>query len=196
MADPISYGCDIKQGFEFKKTEQTFVGHMLAFKIGGNTDLAKDMTTIKKPVDATDVSIVGIITTFTWDAGASDPFTVNFAVSQANKETVETLLRTGLDNIDLEFDFVIYRYDQVAKTYFACFKKAGTDPLKGLIRKLGAGAYDIRVAEEAGFEVPSPLNFLMSVGIVPAPQQQDMQWAIKDTGNKVFKWGTTVGAKK
>jgi hypothetical protein len=114
-----SFNCSVNQGFNFEKDSQSVVGHLTSLKIG-TTEFAKDIeimdpTAIK---DDTKVKVVGVISGIYWNGGYADPLSINCQVSTVNKQDSVVLQHSDLSDTTVEYDYVIYDYDPVAKVYF------------------------------------------------------------------------------
>ncbi|NOQ35109.1 MAG: hypothetical protein GQ569_04350 [Methylococcaceae bacterium] len=188
MAD-LSFDCSIRQGFNFEKDAQVLVGHLLTMKIG-DTELTAD-TNLTDPEDNTkNVVTLGPIANVYWQGGYADPIVFTFNVSTKNQTATLLLTHTTLTNTLVEFKFKTYAFDQVNKVYYPCYH-SGDDVMKGIILKEG-GELSLDIGPDPENEVPSPLNYSLSIAIMPQQIAQAFQVAVSlnDKFSKV--WGVEV----
>ena len=187
-----NYGPSVSQGFNFEKDAQTTVGFINSLKIG-DSELAADLgVTDPENISGDKVKVVGVMNSVYWPGGYNDAIQLGAQVSNANKKTIATLTHTSMSNTAIEVDFTVYEYDPAAKLYYKCFHCDGT-ALLGLIEKRG-GALSISIDTEAGYEIPSPLNFALGLGVMPKEQAQAIHVAISNTDKFAKTWGTDVTA--
>ena len=132
-----AFNCSIGQGFNFEKDSQSVVGHLTSLKIG-DKEFAKDIE-VMEPTGIkgdTKIKVVGIISGIYWNGGYADPLSVNCQLSAVNKQYAEVLQHSNLSDTTVEYDFVIYDYDSVAKVYFKAFHN-NQKTLEGLVEKSG-----------------------------------------------------------
>jgi len=186
----ISFSCDVSQGFNFQKDAQDKVGHINTIKIG-DKDLAVDMTVTNPEELAGDkVKVIGVVSDIFWNGGYADPIQFSCQVSNANKKELSVLTHSDLSNTTIEFKFTVYDYDPEKKKYFKTFH-SGDNVLKGLIEKQG-GELSITIDNDASPEVESPLNYAMSLGVMPEDTEQETHLAFSVDANMVKRWGVTV----
>jgi hypothetical protein len=188
-----SFNCSVGQGFNFEKDSQNVVGHLTSLKIGSK-EFAKDIevmdpTAIK---DDTKVKVVGVISGIFWNGGYADPLSVNCQVSTVNKQDAVVLQHSDLSDTAVEYDYVIYDYDPVAKVYFKAFHNNETT-LKGLVEKSG-GSLSLGIEMDQGMEVVSPKNFGFYIGIMPQEEAQVVHYGVSNTGKFTKAWGVLVAA--
>jgi hypothetical protein len=188
-----SFNCSVGQGFNFEKDSQNVVGHLTSLKIGAK-EFAKDIevmdpTAIK---DDTKVKVVGVISGIYWNGGYADPLSVNCQVSTVNKQDAVVLQHSDLSDTAVEYDYVIYDYDPVAKVYFKAFHNNETT-LKGLVEKSG-GSLSLGIEMDQGMEVVSPKNFGFYIGIMPQEEAQVVHYGVSNTGKFTKAWGVSVAA--
>jgi hypothetical protein len=186
-----SYPCRIDQAFNFEKDQQKLVGHLVSIKIG-TVQLAADIeltTPLDSAAASAKVKVVGPISHIYWHGGYNEAIQINVNVGIANKTEVAVLTHTNLANTETLFKFKIYEFDPVAKKYFEAFH-SGDVEMKGFIEKKG-GDLDLRIATENDPTVESPLNFPLSISIMPQPIKQDLLLAFSDTRKLTKVWGTT-----
>jgi len=188
----VSYSCDVSQGFNFQKDQQTLVGHINKLKVAGK-ELAADMA-VTNPADVTGdkVKVVGVVSDIYWGGGYADSMEFSCQVSNPNKKTLAVLTQMEMANTMVEFVFTIYDYDPDEKKYYKCFH-SNDAVLKGLVQKSG-GRLSIRIDADQSQEVMSPKNFTMRLGIMPEDLEQDTHMAISVSDKMVKRWGVTVKA--
>jgi|GEM_PF-1137068 len=185
------------QGFNFQRDVQDPVGYLNSLKIG-TQEIKADMK-LRTP-DTLDKgrselgTFLGVLAKINWGGGISDPFELTCHISTYNKQKISTLLHRNLQNISVEFSFIVYDYDPIAKKYFPGFRNI-TVPLKGFLFKEGGKDLQIKI-EGKGTEVSSPENWALSLKIVPQAIEQEVKYAVaaKDAAKGketaiVKKWG-------
>ena len=188
-----SFNCSVSQGFNFEKDSQSVVGHLTSLKIG-TKEFAKDIevmdpTAIK---DNTKVKVVGVMSGIYWNGGYADGVSFNCQVSTVNKQDAVILQHSDLSDTTVEYDYVIYDYDPVAKVYFKAFHN-DTTTLKGLVEKSG-GALSLGIEMDQGMEVVSPKNFSFYLGVMPQENAQVIHYGVSNTGKFTKAWGVSVAA--
>lgn len=185
----LDFGCSISQGYNFQKDVQTMVGHLVKLKIG-DTEITAD-TDLTDPADNTkSVTVVGPISYIQWQGGYADAVHVNANLTTTNQKTIALLTHTTLTNTLVEFQYDIYAFDQVAKVYYKAFHTDSSD-IKGIILKQG-GALALHIGTDPEMEVPSPLNYALSISIMPQEEAQAIQVAVSNTDKFSKAWGVKV----
>ncbi len=188
----VSYSCDVSQGFNFQKDQQTLVGHINKLKVAGK-ELAADMAvTNPEKVTGDKVKVVGVASGIYWGGGYADSIEFSCQVSNPNKKTMSVLTQMEMANTMVEFVFTIYDYDPDEKKYYKCFH-SNDAVLKGLVLKSG-GSLSISIDLDQSQEVVSPKNFTFSLGIMPEDLEQDTHLAMSVSDKMVKRWGVTVSA--
>jgi hypothetical protein len=189
----FSRALDVYQGYNFKKDKQSPVGYVLSLKLG-DIQLVADQETIRDPEqpDKTlSAKVVGVLNHFLWETGTTDAMYISAQISTNNKQVLSAALMGTWANVNVEFQYVVYEYDPLAKKYF---KSSFTDAaLKGILEKNGDDL-NLSVADSESTEVQSPKNFTCQVGIKPATQEQAVNMATGSSKNIVKKWGVTESA--
>lgn len=187
-----SYNCDVRQGFNFEKDAQVWVGHIVSLTIGP-TPLSADIA-VTDPTSAnmaTTAKVVGVVSNIYWAGGYADAVQFNCRVSITNKNTISTMTHTSLSNTEVKVKFNIYEYDPVQKAYFKCFHTNDAD-INGLIYKTGGGL-QIQIDTEENTDVVSPKNFNLMLGVMPQPSAQSIQVAVSTSAKFAKQWGVAVG---
>lgn len=188
-----SFNCSVSQGFNFEKDAQVVVGHLTSLKIG-TKEFAKDVevmdpTAIK---DDTKIKVVGVISGIFWNGGYADPISINSQISTVNKQDAVVLQHSDLSDTSVEYDYVIYDYDPVAKVFYKAFHNDSTT-LKGLVEKSSSGL-SLGIEMDQSMEVVSPKNFGLYIGIMPQEEAQVVHYGVSNTGKFTKAWGVSVAA--
>jgi hypothetical protein len=193
MGSDLSYQCDVTQGFNFDKTNQSIVGHINSMKIG-DTELDVDLA-ITDPTDLAGdkIKVVGVMSGIGWEGGFAQGIMISAQIGNANQKMVTLLQHADLSNTAVEFKFTTYAYDPDAKKYYKCFH-ANDEVLKGLVEKDSSGGLGLSIDSDQSTEVMSPLNFFFDIGIMPEDTEQEIHVAVSDTDKFVKNWGVTVKA--
>jgi len=180
---------DVYQGFNHKHDKQTSVGFITELKIGGQV--------IKADIEAYDpkakaaLKSVAVLNHYLWETGFTDAMYMSGQLTVANKVTLQTMLMQDWKDTTVEFKYVVFEYDPVAKKFFESNKVTAT--MKGLIEKHGH-ELNLHVADDHSHEVQSPLNFTFQIGIKPQTTAvQEVHLAGGDGKNVVKKWGIKEG---
>lgn len=145
----------------------------------------------EQPDKALSAKVVGVLNHYLWETGITDAMYLSAQISTSNKQVLSAALMGAWANVNVEFQYVIYEYDPLAKKYF---KSNFTDAvLKGILEKNG-DELNLTVADDPSHEVQSPKNFTCQVGIKPATQEQAVNMATGSSKNIVKKWGVTESA--
>ena len=191
MADS-NYSPSVTQGFNFEKDAQVCVGFINSLKIG-DTELAVDLAvTDPENISGDKIKVVGVMNSAYWEGGYNAPFQLGAQVSNENKKSVATLTHTSMSNTAVEINYTIYEYDPAEKCYYKAFHCNDT-AMMGLIEKRG-GQLALAIDDQAGYEIVSPLNFALSIGVNPQEQAQEMHLAVSVSDKFVKAWGTAVAA--
>jgi hypothetical protein len=126
-----------------------------------------------------------------WEGGVADPIYMSFLVSLTNKQTVAMLILSSLQNTEVEFDFNVYKYDPLAKTYFKAFYPVNNAHLLGLIEKNG-NDLNISIGVDPDWDINPPIVYLMTIGIMPQDISQQLLVGISSTQSVVKPWGIGV----
>jgi hypothetical protein len=190
----ISLRCDVVQGFNFQKDQQTPVGHITALTVSKkkleNKLTVQDPTKIDKgPAE----KIVGVITNIRWNGGFAEPIIFTCQVTAKNRETIAILTHKDLSNTEVEFAFNVYEFDAGAATpkYYLSFH-SNKKSLKGLVEKNG-GNLEMEIDSEPSPEVVSPRNYELYLSVMPNDgKAEEVHLAVSDTAKFVKKWGVTA----
>jgi hypothetical protein len=190
-----SRSLDVYQGFNFKKDKQSSVGFITKAKIG-DIELTADQETLtdpEQPDKPLAAKVVGVLNHFLWETGITDAMYLSAQISTSNKQILSAALMGTWANVNVEFQYVVYEYDPLAKKYF---KSSFTDAaLKGILEKNGDDL-NLSVADDPSTEVQSPKNFVCQLGIKPQTLEQAINLATGSGKNIVKKWGVTEAAAK
>jgi hypothetical protein len=186
MAEEI-HNCDITQGFNFKRDVQNPLGHIKSLTIG-DTEIPANMDVINPENDEI-ITVVGVIGYIEWEGGDAHPIRLSCQVSNTNKVLLAGLTGDTLHNTSVELDFDVFQYDPAPeqRKFYKCFH-CNDEAVKGLIEKSG-GKLNISIEQEHSHEVMSPLNFTLSLGVLPEEIEQHLQIAHAVGANKTSRWG-------
>jgi len=187
----ISFSCSAYQGFYFQTDHQENVGHVTYMKLCSSTVLNNDLTVVNPISYPQSVQVAGVMRDIYWEGGVADPIQMSFLVSTANKQTVAILILGSMQNTEVEFDFNVYKYDPLAKTYFKAFYPVNNAHLLGLIQQSGE-SLNINIIKEPDTEINPPTVFLMTIGIMPQDISQQLLVGISSTQSEVKPWGIGV----
>jgi hypothetical protein len=186
-----TFNCNVLQGFNFERNSQCIIGHMTSLKIGVKT-FAKDIKVID-PISSTssrELKVVGVVSSIFWNGGNTEPLSINCQVSTVNKQDTVTLLHSDIRNTTVEYSFVIYDYDPVAKSYYKSFYNNSTT-LKGLVEKSGGELY-LGIDMEQSMEAMSPPNYSFYISIMPQNVEQQLNYGVSTAGKFTKTWGMDI----
>lgn len=187
----INFACSAYQGFYFQTDHQENVGHVTYMKISSSTVLNNDLTVVNPISYPQTVPVVGVMKSIEWAGGVADPIYMSFLVSTTNKQTVAMLILSSLQNTEVEFDFNVYKYDPLAKTYFKTFYPVNNAHLLGLIESNGSDL-NISITDDPDYEIDPPTVYLMTIGIMPQDISQQLLVGSSSTQSVVKPWGIGV----
>ena len=187
----LTYDCSVEQGFNFVKDVQDLVGHITALKIG-DTELSADIG-VTDPTDIAGdkVSVVGVMSSVYWEGGYAHGVTFDAKVSNTNQTNLAGLTLNTLDSTAIEFQFIVYKYDNAAKKYYKCFH-ANESTLNGLVETSGGDLVLSIDTDPSAWKFEIPLTSILNVSIMPADEEQDLHVAVSDTDKFVKKWGVPI----
>jgi hypothetical protein len=190
FAQQFARALDVYQGFNPKKDKQAPVGYITSLKIGGvsfKADVTGTDLTTWKPFQA-----VGVMNHYSWHIGATDAIYISGQVSTASKTLLSTMLMQDLKDMTVEFGYVIYEHDPLAKKYFIANSSQQSTSLfvlNGILEKNGQ-ELNLAVADDSSPVVQSPKNFTFQIGIKPAAGAQQSIPIATANGRIVVKpWG-------
>lgn len=185
-----SFAPNVRQGFNFEKDSQVTVGFINSLKVG-DTTLESDFNVTDPENVTASIKVFGVLNGIMWQGGYTDGVQLGAQVSNDNKNKLATLLHKTLSNTEVEIEFTVYDYDPKTKKYYQCFHCNGTK-LKGLVEKSG-GRLNMRIDNEASYEVVSPKNFAFDVSVMPDETEQQIHLAVSTTDKFAKAWGLKVG---
>ena len=188
VANPVDLNHDMMQGFNFRKDKMVQIGFVTSLKIG-DTTLTADITCKDPENNQSDKKVVGVCSYTGWTASATDPLNLNIQVSETAKNTLDTLTKKNMSNVEIDFQFDCYHYDPSEKKYYKNFHSNDTD-MKGLIYGQGDDLA-IRITLDPNTVVQEPRNYTLSLGIKPQPTQQELHYASSVSDKLVMQWGIT-----
>ncbi len=185
-----NYNCSVSQAFNFQDSGgEGVVGHINYLEIGGW--VIEPDTSLKNPEKPKGEMkvVVGPLSSVSWGGGFEEPISFSVRVSTKNKDIFAKLRYMDLSDTGVKFDFVVFEYDPVSKTYFRAFH-SNQAILKGLILKQG-GELVMGINQNQCSDVLSPVNFEAFISIMPQDIEQDIFLAVSPDGKFVKKWGFT-----
>lgn len=181
---------NLQQGFNYQKDNLKPFGFITSLTIDG-TALTAELS-VKNT--AAPVMAVGVLESATWTAGLTDPLEFTAAISAQNRVAILALLHKGMSGSTVEIQFVAYSYDPNKKAWYTAFQ-SGTNGvnavLKGIVEKAGNNV-KLAVAS-VPTAVKTPVNYVMTLGVTPAPQTQTTTFCSASGTCVVKKWGVSVG---
>lgn len=200
----ISLRCDVVQGFNFQKDEQTPVGHIKALTISKKKfDSELTVQNPMKIAEGPKEKVVGVVSAIRWNGGFAEPIIFTCQVTAKNREAAAILTHTNLSNTEVEFAFNIYEFDAGAEkpAYYKSFSTTKDDDgkvteVKGLIEKSG-GNLEMEIDTDPSSDVPSPRNYEFYLSVMPNDAKaEDIHLAVSATAKFVKKWGVTATKPK
>jgi hypothetical protein len=182
----IDIGCDLNQGFNFRKDVMKQIGMVTKLKIG-DVNLTEDMTLKDPENNQKDLKVVGVVNFIGWSVSPSDPVQVSLQVSEDAKNKLDVLTKKNLSNVEVEFEFDCYNYDPGEKKYFKNFH-SNDKTMEGLIFGQGDDLA-IRIGLQPNTQVQEPRNFPLSLGIKPQPKEQSLHYASSVQDKVVMQYG-------
>jgi hypothetical protein len=185
----IKIGCDLAQGFNFRKDVMSQVGVLTKLKIG-DIDLKPDITLKDPENNQKDKKVVGVLSYLTWEAAPTDAIDIFVQIGEDAKNKVDTLTKKNMSNIEVEFEFDCYAYDPKEKKYFKNFHTNETT-MEGLI--LGEGKdLAIEMGLDANAMIQQPLNYNLRIGVKPQAKEQTLHYSSSVQDKLVMQYGVTA----
>ena len=189
MAELI-FNCSIDQGFNFHPDAQDYVGHLTTLTIGDKEMAANLKVTDPTASTGDNIPVVGVISDIYWHGGFADGISFSAQVHTNNKKELAILQHSDLSNTQVKFSFNIYAYDQAAKVFYKAFHTNDTD-LEGLVEKQGHDL-NFNIEMDPSPEVANPLNYTLTLGVMPAEQAMEAHVAVSESDKFVKQWGVAV----
>lgn len=186
----LTYSCSVNQGFNFHPDAQEYVGHLTKLKVGGKEMKADLAVTTPEDITGDNVKVVGVMSSIYWGGGMAEPIEMTAQVSVTNKQELMLLQHSDLSDTSVEFQFIIFAYDQKKKKFYQALHCNDTD-LKGLIFKSGSELH-LAIDADQSMEVENPPNFYFSLGVMPKEEEQSVHLAVSVDGKFVKQWGIKV----
>ena len=186
--NPVDLGCDLVQGFNFRKDKQVQIGFVTELKIG-DVDLTADIACKDPENNQSDKKVVGIASFVGWTASPTDPVNINIQVSETAKNKLDTLTKKNMSNVEIDMKFDCYHYDPSEKKYYKNFH-TNDATVKGLIFGQGDDLA-VRIQLDPNHVVQEPRNYTLSLGVKPQPKSQELHYASSVSDKLVMQWGVT-----
>ena len=114
-SNTLNIGCDLAQGFNFRKDVMSQVG-VVATQIG-EIDLAPDIVLKDPENNQNDKKAVGVLSHIAWGA-PTDAIELYVQVGEDAKNKLDTLTKKNMSNIEVGLEFECFAYDPRKKKYF------------------------------------------------------------------------------
>lgn len=194
MPAPLEISCDVEQGFAFSNVMKKSFGYLSSLVVGekalkpdiiGAEPLPARAAVMGAPpmhekirTDLFNKSIVGVVSSVSWDGGHSDPLELAFNVSPASWRVLDLEFRTKIDtSTRISFAVVIYKWDYVYSRYFVRFCTGGkTDPTpcEGFIysadissERAADKTLDVSISDTPSQDSGGFLSYEVSMKLVP-----------------------------
>lgn len=181
---PTSIALSAQQGFDHQKDPQASFGYVTSLTVG-TTQLTPDLTVTDGNLDRSNV--VGVLTGVAVSTAAGTPLEFQAQISAENQRVVSLLAHEPLSNTEVTVSLVTYSYDPGAGTYYRSLYSPTA--LRGQVATTKPGGPKVlQVSGEPSGEVTSPVNFAMTLGMVPNGPQTLMV-ADSASGATPRQWG-------
>ncbi len=191
----------LEQGFNYRADVQDAYGFITSLSISGtvfSADFASLKSATTKDSTPSEYKAVGILQSFKWSSGITDPLTFKFNVSAKNRNTIFAMLHdpSKLTSPDVTISYVIFSYDQLrAQWYLAMSGGSATKStaLQTKLAKQGKSTLLLSLPSNLQNEtVKSPANWDVSLSVMPQAISQQIMYQFAP-GQKVMKpWGVRV----
>ncbi len=140
-------------------------------------------------------SVVGVIETFSWNGGVTDPIQIDFFVSQETAKQIEVLLSTGLHSLDVtSFGYYTENYDPTTQTWYSEAFPLNPVNLQGVIASSASNPLLSVVPQGEPIKVGSGIDvYKVSIKFLPAVHSSTLYIASSATERVAAAWGITVG---
>jgi hypothetical protein len=179
----ISYDTSLQQGFNFQRGVYARVGQIRSLVING-VALAPDISVID-PISQASYAVVGITQQYQWYGNVSDPMNFSFDVSASNRARLLALLGGNLAGVPVSFTYQIF--DVVSGPYWVGMSTPNV--LQGHFQLDGNGHARLAVASSPNPSVPNPLNYAVTMSLLPSALTQSVTFAPSPGMNVVKRWG-------
>lgn len=187
---PLNFELDVKQGFDFNKSEQKKCGYVTELKVG-DTVLSPDMKVKNIQEPEKEFPVVAVLQYATWNTGKTDTLRFVGQVSTDNQKTLQMLLLKEMTKTNVSFKFICYDFDSKTNQYYPAFHCLDTT-IEGTLQKEG-GNLELTIDDEPNRLVKQPPNFTLSIGINPIGEQ-NLHYANSETAKLAMSFGVTVAA--
>jgi hypothetical protein len=187
-----NFNLSVARAFNVQDDPKGALGHVTSLRIGtaAADKLATDIT-LTNPLGGSNVAVVGPLATIFWGGGAEDPIGFELNISTANKLQAEQIVQQPLGG-SVQFSFVVYGYDLVAKEFFVAFRGAADgSALTGVLSKMPDESHAITLGPVDPVQNPS---IPWELSLVLNPQDSTLQHitvaAASSSGAVSTVWGT------
>lgn len=182
-----SYQLDVRQGYNFDKTNNAPCGFVTALKIG-DTEFKADQKVCDIENPESEKEVVGVLRDFEWDTSITGPTYFSMQLSPEGKKAAKQLALKDMKKIDVEITFNLFEFDP-AEGAQAFFKAVHSNdaPIKGVVLKEGAN-FVFGIEGVSSPEVQTPENYMFTLGVL-AQGKQDMHMAVSQDAKFVKQIG-------
>jgi hypothetical protein len=124
---------------------KTSFGFVTAVAIGGTNLAADEMISPPLASGITAPSADGILSSFSWSGGVTDPFKAKFTTSAANANMIKAYLAAP-KSITMAEHVTIYSYNAIKKSWYLAFDCA----VNGVIQRVGAPGSPVDLTVSGG----------------------------------------------
>ena len=193
-----------EQAINHKPGSRAPFGYMTTFKLADTPTAAAPMIACKDPTVAAatpgteavgTMNAVALLTRVRWDLGATDAIILEGLVPIVLKQSIVSVMYSGLTDIGINFGVKVFEYDPVStpKKYYACFDAGSATPigLAGKIQKDGDRELAIELNDNDELSIQDNSFYAFSLKIVPFGANQSVTLAAKSATFVTKMWGRT-----
>jgi uncharacterized repeat protein (TIGR02543 family) len=193
MAAEIAFNpLDVVNGFNFHPTTQQPVGYISSMTINGTLTLNADFAVGVPTASGQTQNVVAVLSSAIWPGGQGDALSFDMRVSPTNRNAIFAFLHTRPTSVPVNFNFQIYNYDPVAKTWFETFYSNPNGLPGGLVEKSGS-SFVISVGSSPVSPPSSPENWDFNITLLPEPVQFELYFATTSSQSVAKAWGLSNG---
>ncbi len=180
---------DVGQALSFNVANSNSFGYVTRLIIAGR-EIKPDLAVVPAATGLTSpASVAGALTSFQLKRGGYSPITFQFTLSSANAEFMRTLVATvPADNIaPIDFSFVLYSYDPLAKRWFVACTGVGSSMLDAAAQNSGPYRWAVDATPYAAVQSPPMVG--ASITCIPQDTPQKIALRTSATAEPVsFDW--------
>lgn len=188
-ANTLNIGCDLAQGFNFRKDVMSQIGMVAKLKIG-EIDLTPDIVLKDPENNQIDTKAVGVLSHIKWGGSPTDAIELYVQIGEEAKNKLDTLTKKNMSNIEVGLEFDCFAYDPREKKYFKNFH-TNEASIEGLI--LGEGKdLAVQIGLDPNPMIQQPLNYQLSMAIKPQAKEQTLHYSSSVQDKLVMQYGITA----